>query len=63
MPRKKPYGKRIAEARKASQWPTQAALARKFRVTVKTISDWELGNTVPSDRNQAKIANWLGVTK
>ncbi len=61
MPRKQTFGEKIAAARKESNWPTQEKLARKFRVSIKTLSGWERGVACPALHNVAKIEKLLGV--
>jgi DNA-binding transcriptional regulator YiaG len=61
MPKKKPYGERIAAARAKSNWPTQELFGRRIHVTGRTVSNWERGESMPSLFNQGKIAKLLGV--
>ena len=61
MPKKKPYGERLAAARKKSKWPTQEAFGRRIHVTGRTVSNWELGNSRPSLFREGQIWKLLGV--
>ena len=47
--------------RKELRW-SQVALAKKIGVNRKTISNWEKGVTIPSDRKIFELANVLGVS-
>lgn len=58
--RKLPIGDRIAAARKLKGW-TQESLARKCKVSVKTVSAWECGKALPSMPSRARLMKWLGV--
>ncbi|MEG0015770.1 MAG: helix-turn-helix transcriptional regulator [Raoultibacter sp.] len=52
---------RLREIRKAANF-TQTDLARKIGVDLKTVSNWEIGNTVPNCEQLWNCATTLGCT-
>jgi transcriptional regulator with XRE-family HTH domain len=53
---------RIVRWRESRDGLTQAALAKKIGISPSAVAQWELGQTVPTTDNLAKIAKALGVS-
>lgn len=54
-------GHRIATWRQSKGW-TQAQLAKKVHLFPPSVSQWEIGETVPTTQNITKLVRALGVS-